>query len=256
MSATLQNGGNPFQGSDGSNSASTCTVSNVVVASGTGTKMLICVQGEGNGLAGDREVSSISVNGNSGLATRLGRTNGPQWSWAEIWGVESPPVGTYNVVVTLNGLDASHVSVYVADGCDSSGFTTEQHAASTGTGAGVSLLDTVVGDIIIDSLCIDATGHSPIAAGGGTNANGTLSSFCTFGTQAYNAVGSGDAPSWSWTGSADYSYVAVAFQALVVPPQQVRPDADVTTTGWSTAPLWDKVDESSADGTVIVGTFS
>lgn len=38
--------------------------------------------------------------------------------------------------------------------------------------------------------------------------------------------------------------------------QQIRPDADIATTGWATAPLWSKVDESSPDGTVITATAS
>ena len=41
------------------------------------------------------------------------------------------------------------------------------------------------------------------------------------------------------------------------PPQQVRPDADVTTTGWTTAPLYSKVDEAVADdGDFITSTAS
>lgn len=39
-------------------------------------------------------------------------------------------------------------------------------------------------------------------------------------------------------------------------PQTARPDADVSTTGWSTAPLFSKINESSADGTVITATAS
>lgn len=38
--------------------------------------------------------------------------------------------------------------------------------------------------------------------------------------------------------------------------QQLRPDADIVTTGWATAPLWSKIDEESADGTVITATAS
>jgi hypothetical protein len=37
---------------------------------------------------------------------------------------------------------------------------------------------------------------------------------------------------------------------------QARPDADVTTTGWSSTPLWSKIEEESADGTVITATAS
>jgi hypothetical protein len=38
------------------------------------------------------------------------------------------------------------------------------------------------------------------------------------------------------------------------PPQTVRPDADIVTTGWATAPLWSKIEETSPDGTVITAT--
>jgi hypothetical protein len=39
-------------------------------------------------------------------------------------------------------------------------------------------------------------------------------------------------------------------------PQLIYPDADVSTTGWATAPLWSKIDEASPDGTVITATAS
>lgn len=38
------------------------------------------------------------------------------------------------------------------------------------------------------------------------------------------------------------------------PAQTLRPDADITTTGWATAPLFSKINEASADGTVITAT--
>lgn len=38
--------------------------------------------------------------------------------------------------------------------------------------------------------------------------------------------------------------------------QQLRPDADTTTTGWTSTPLFSKINESSADGTVITATAS
>ncbi len=46
------------------------------------------------------------------------------------------------------------------------------------------------------------------------------------------------------------------FGGGTITPQEARPDADVTTTGWSTTPLWSKIEESSADGTVISATAS
>lgn len=36
--------------------------------------------------------------------------------------------------------------------------------------------------------------------------------------------------------------------------QRMRPDADVTTTGWASTPLFSKVNETSPDGTVITST--
>ena len=39
-----------------------------------------------------------------------------------------------------------------------------------------------------------------------------------------------------------------------LPPQQIRPDADTVTTGWTTTPLWSKVDEAVAGGDVITAT--
>jgi len=38
--------------------------------------------------------------------------------------------------------------------------------------------------------------------------------------------------------------------------QTLRPDADITTSGWTTTPLFSKINEASADGTVITATAS
>jgi hypothetical protein len=40
----------------------------------------------------------------------------------------------------------------------------------------------------------------------------------------------------------------------VLPVQTIVPDADTTTTGWTATPLWSKIEETSADGTVITAT--
>ena len=54
-----------------------------------------------------------------------------------------------------------------------------------------------------------------------------------------------------------YDDIAVSSTGWIGPSaQQFRPDADVTTTGWTTTPLWSKVDEATADGTVITATAS
>lgn len=41
-----------------------------------------------------------------------------------------------------------------------------------------------------------------------------------------------------------------------VATQTLRPDADTTTTGWTSTPLFSKINESSPDGTVITATAS
>ena len=257
MAIVLQNSGVPFEGQDASNSSSSLTKA-VTVASGTGTKMLICIGGEGGGTGGDREVTSVTVNGNAGLATLLGRAFATNWGWAEIWGVESPPVGTYNVVSALNGADAVGCYIYVADGCDTTGFTVSQNIDGGSFQQEVTLPDAVAGDFLVDIISVDGNQTASLGVNpglpGGSDVQG-LSSFATLGTQ-WGVASGGDTVGWDWSSAADNSMVAVGFQAPVIPPQKVYPDADVTTTGWSTAPLWSKVEEVSADGTVIVGTFS
>jgi hypothetical protein len=67
----------------------------------------------------------------------------------------------------------------------------------------------------------------------------------------------------TWThaggdGSNDTCASITAYKAGAVgpPPQQLRPDADLATAGWSTAPLWSKVDEAVAGGDVISAVSS
>lgn len=60
-------------------------------------------------------------------------------------------------------------------------------------------------------------------------------------------------------GASGDSYLLLASQSLIENGQQVvLPDADTTTTGWTSTPLWSKVDDpwSSPDGTVISATAS
>jgi hypothetical protein len=71
---------------------------------------------------------------------------------------------------------------------------------------------------------------------------------------------SGDAPD-PWPAASDSTSLQepsmyVVYTAAGGPAQTVRPDADVTTTGWTTTPLWSKIEETSADGTVITATAS
>jgi hypothetical protein len=45
------------------------------------------------------------------------------------------------------------------------------------------------------------------------------------------------------------------FQIAISPPRQrFRPDADVADGGWTTTPLWSKIEEETADATIITAT--
>lgn len=57
--------------------------------------------------------------------------------------------------------------------------------------------------------------------------------------------------------SEDVAMIALAISEVLT-LQTVSPDADVTTTGWTTTPLWSKIDEdpASPDGTIITATAS
>ena len=88
------------------------------------------------------------------------------------------------------------------------------------------------------------------------------------GGWAYLAATAGDSAAKSvnaWTHAlGDTSQIAswsiTAYKTGVAgpsnPPQQLLPDADLATTGWSTAPLWSKVDEIPAGGDVISAVSS
>lgn len=46
------------------------------------------------------------------------------------------------------------------------------------------------------------------------------------------------------------------FDGLGVASQKIRPDGDIDATGWSTAPLWSKIDEDTPGGDTITGVAS
>lgn len=63
--------------------------------------------------------------------------------------------------------------------------------------------------------------------------------------------------SGTWSLSSAYAYLGctLAFDHISVTLAEMLPDADIVTTGWSTAPLYSKINDAS-DGTVITATAS
>ena len=97
-----------------------------------------------------------------------------------------------------------------------------------------------------DGLTPDETLTTPANLNTGTGVDGHLFLFLPFNTGALNQS--------IWFD--DIVTGVAAYPGPATPPQQIRPDADTATGGWTTAPLWSKVDEASAGGDVITGTAS
>jgi hypothetical protein len=71
--------------------------------------------------------------------------------------------------------------------------------------------------------------------------------------------GTGAQSNETWTTAAARRYAWLAWAIRPgdppPPPQEIRPDADVTTTGWTTTPLFSKINDES-DASVITATAS
>ena len=184
------------------------------------------------------------------------------WSRAELWKLVNPNLGTTTLSATIGGAGGKRgrLVVWVLEDVDQD---TPLRASDFNWGdAGVSSSINAPGvqatDLVIDAITLDAQGHSPVVGAlqfaqynGNSGSNGA---FEMAGSEQDGADGA--AMSWSWTTSTGFSHIAVAVVAAPPNMQKIHPDGDIVTTGWSTAPLWSKIEEETADGTVISGTAS
>lgn len=258
MAITVQNSGNPFTGVQTNQASNLPVTASVTVAAGTNRVMVIEVQGEGNGVEDDTTITSITVNGSSVGVTQVAHISSPSWGWTDMWFLIAPPTGTYNVVANTNIADLKTIKVYVFDGANQtmpvgvgiSGFLSRAFVDQ-------QLFGAAPGDFILDSINIDGTGHFASANGSGGTAEIVENTGHSGGSQCYPANGTGDDTcGWTWSTAAPVAYIGAIVYQYVEPPQILYPDSDVTTTGWTTTPLWSKVDEASAGGDVIVGTHA
>lgn len=81
------------------------------------------------------------------------------------------------------------------------------------------------------------------------NFNGSPESFTYYEKNA-------DFPDPFGAGAFGNARLAVWIEDLELVPQIIRPDGDLATTGWSTAPLWSKINEETPDGIVISAVAS
>lgn len=225
----------------------------VPVAAGAGDRLIVvCIHLEGNASGTGSTVTSVTKN--SVAFTKLDHMVEARWSRTEIWYLKNPAVGTHDIVISLSSAGAHRgAGAYVFDGVDQT--TTFRTVAKSG-GVGTSVTNTVPsvvsGDYVLDALTVDATGHA-IASGANQTERWDFSTTgmeCVSDTQAGS---DGGEMSHTWTTSADFTHMAIALIPAGAPPAQIRPDADVATTGWTTTPLYSKINDSS-DATVIQAT--
>lgn len=173
-----------------------------------------------------------------------------QAALSEVTGSTSSGVGTgvcvrgttaaktlYRAVVAGAGANNIEVTKWVAGASTSLGFLTQTFSTNdvlrvevTGQDAAI-VLKVFRNGTQIGSDVADASGSHINSGSPGVAYSSTV----------------GDVPTLNdWEGG----------DLTVAEGQILRPDADTTTTGWTTTPLFSKINEAVADGTVITATAS
>lgn len=187
---------------------------------------------------------------------------GATWSRIELWELIDPDVATDTIAITVEGPGAEHaraVAIVVSDVHQVTPIRQIlEDSGNSGTASTIDLTSSLSGDLLLDFLTIDSSGHSAVVGADQFTTYlddwGTISAFDFAGSE--QAADDGGSMSWTWTTSAPFSHLAIALAPPDAVMQKLRPDADIATTGWSTAPLWSKIEEESADGTVISAVAS
>lgn len=184
------------------------------------------------------------------------------WSRVEMWQLVDPNLGTNTLTAIVDGpgADRARLAVWVIENADPvTPLRTAVSAwADSGVAKSIDAGSIDITDLIIDAITFDSVGHTP--SPGLTQAeqyntpNGAANSFEMAGS--YSNAEDGDDMSWAWSTSCPHSFLAVAVVHTMIQPQKIRPDGDIVTTGWATAPLWSKIEEETPDGTIISGVAS
>lgn len=253
MAISLQQAPVVFNG--GGSTLVSFTIPNVPVATGAGDRLIVvCVHLEGDAAGTKPNILSVTKNGVG--FTLLDRITPSNWSRSEIWYLKNPAVGTHGIVVTKDEAIGGHgAGAYVFDGVDQT--TTFRTVAKYGDSDSTAILGVsgaVSGDYLLDCLTIDSPSHNVQPGANQTEQY----EFSTSGMNAASDIQAGSdgiVMSHTWTGISPYSYIAIALIPSGAAPAAIRPDADTVTTGWTTAPLYSKINDSS-DATVIQATAS
>lgn len=193
-----------------------------------------------------------SVTWNSVPLTELAKVGGSEFTGLQFWYLKGASGGfTANLVVSLTtaAVVGRIVCWYFSNVDQINPFRTVQIANGDAALSALTVPAVEVTDYLVDALTINSTGHAAIAIGGAQTEDyeDAVSTTCdTNGSRKDGENGGG--MTWSWTTAAQFSHIAVGImEPQPVASQKIRPDADVTTTGWTATPLFSKVDEAVTD---------
>lgn len=181
----------------------------VTISAGAGNRLLLVLSSHEDSAGA---VSGMTWNGTA--LTKFDSTNATTWTRTEAWYLKAPATGTFNVVASKASFGGNHwgIAIYVLEGVDQTTTfrTVGKGSADTGTSRSDTVAAWAAGDLLLDILSLDATGHTPTVG-----ANQTAD----FATQNYGA-GSNETRgssqtttdgvmSWTWTTSCPFSHIAV-----------------------------------------------
>lgn len=203
---TVQGGAPTVNWSSG---ARTSITQAVTISAGAGNRLLLVFSSHEDSTGA---VSGMTWNGTA--LTKFDSSNATTWTRTEGWYLKAPATGTFNVVANKASFGNNHwgIAIYVLEGVDQTTTfrTVGKGSADTGTSSSHTVAAWAAGDLLLDILSVDATGHTPTVG-----ANQTAD----FATQNYGA-GSNETRgssqtttdgvmSWTWTTSAPNSHLAV-----------------------------------------------
>lgn len=236
------------------NSAPTDTGSETIASSSwvTGNTILVLGMTEDQGTSlGTPAATGLSFNALSGLPTTTG-SSCKGYGWSAVAASD----GTSTITAT--GSFRQVIAAWRISGSDGLGtpvkLTDTAKVVSLTRGQANSCIACIIGDWSADT---DVTVTSDPSGGTVRSAAQAGSYYTEFivdwpdqgstGSTNYGVAGA--------SGTGTLTKIAVEILGTGAAPQQLRPDADTTTTGWSTAPLYSKINDES-DATVITATLA
>jgi hypothetical protein len=170
------------------------------------------------------------------------------------------------ITISSSAFNALHVRVYTVTGAETTTAAVIDKTAdaqmdfATAYSSGNTATTTQAAELLFGVNCTSDETQGFTATGSFTELDDVATSNPSNKLQTqYRIVSSAAAYASTATLSANddgVALIATFKEASAGAVQTLRPDADIVTTGWATAPLWSKIEEESADGTVITATAS